>query len=98
MNMTRHPDWRDTEEDYYETRPEHDADSLTVGDTVIWRGGHGTAMPREAVVNAIEVVVTPGDKYGVAVESVPWAACTGRGVIIDLVNGHWCYGEQVSRA
>lgn len=62
---------------------------LKVGDTVVWRHAWNTEPPRDAVVTDIE------NHWGDGLESVPWSACGGRGIIVSLENGHWAYGFQI---
>lgn len=66
---------------------------LRVGDTVIWRGGHGTALPQLAIVVCIELCAL-GEKYGQDVDSVDWREISH--VIVDLDNGHFAYGDQLA--
>jgi hypothetical protein len=67
---------------------------LKVGDTVQWRGCFGSAPPVPAVVVAIDEV-EPGTKYGDSVDSMDWADVPSRAVV-NLDNGHWAYGRQIS--
>lgn len=70
---------------------------LKIGDKVIWRGSWGTEAPKEATVEAIELCAV-GSKYGKEVKSVDWSTITGgnRSVTVDLDNGHWAYGNQLT--
>lgn len=70
-------------------------DKIKVGSKVIWRGGWGTAEPVEAEIECIQRVAQ-GCKTGRVVESLSWSTISGRNVVIDLTNGHWCYGNQIS--
>ena len=71
-------------------------DRLTVGDTVLWRGGFGRDPAREAVVEGIELVEVVGEKYGTPVQTAPWSRLTGRHAVISFGN-YWAYAEQISR-
>ena len=68
---------------------------LKIGDEVSWRGAWGSQASKIAVVTEIEV--TNGGKYGDAVNSVEWSKVYDRNVVVTLDNGHWAYGEQISR-
>ena len=67
--------------------------TLKVGDTVMWRGGFGSDAPRKAKVVGIEVCPA-GSKYGAPRESVEWSKI--HSVVVDLDNGHWAKGHQIS--
>ena len=62
-----------------------------VGDTVLWRGGFGRSLPREAKIEGIEKC-EPGQKYGYSVEVIE----TWEHGVVDLDNGHWAYVHQLS--
>lgn len=68
---------------------------LSIGDTVLWRGGFGSAPMEYAVIEGIDECERRRDKYGTPVTEIPWAyieyAC------VSLDNGHWAYGEQLTR-
>ena len=68
---------------------------LKIGDEVSWRGAWGSQASKIAVVTEIEI--TNGDKYGRSVNSVGWTRVRDRNVVVTLDNGHWAYGEQISR-
>lgn len=68
---------------------------LKKGDTVIWRGSWGRDIPQEAIVDCIEVNCEVG--YGIEVNSVHWSNVNDRSVVVDLNNGHWAYGFQLSQ-
>jgi hypothetical protein len=70
-------------------------DTLKIGDTIIWRGGFGNEAPKEAKVEGIEH--TRGGKYGKQVSEIGWDKVRLREVVVDLDNGHWAYGSQISR-
>ena len=69
---------------------------LKKGDTVIWRGSWGNDLPKEAKVTSIEICPN-GMKNGEEVNEVPWDMVNGRNVVVDLDNGHWAYGDQISK-
>ena len=69
-------------------------DTIKVGDAVMWRGSFGRDKAAEAVVTSIELCEY-GEKYGTPVDEVDWNDL-GRAVM-DLDNGHWCYGGQIVR-
>lgn len=65
---------------------------LKIGDKVLWSGGHGTQPLKTATVENIEF---NGKQYG----SLPWKYILNSGeILIDLDNGHWCYGKQVKKS
>jgi hypothetical protein len=66
---------------------------IRIGDTVLWRGAFGQALERKAKVIGIERSGLQRDKYGVAVESIPYELKEYG--VFDLDNGCWCYGEQI---
>ena len=68
---------------------------LKIGDTVLWRGGFGNHNAQPAKVLSIERCL-PGEKYGDDVPVIAWAEVPSRAVV-DLDNGHWAYGDQLSR-
>ena len=65
---------------------------LRVGDKVRWRGSWGANPAVEATVTNIVV----GGKSGQDVLAVPWNGVQGREVVVDLDNGHWAYGSQIT--
>lgn len=70
-------------------------DKLKVGDKVMWRGGFGTEIPKVATVKSIELC-EPGEKYGEDVSEASWSERNR--LVVDLDNGHWAYGSQLSPA
>jgi len=70
---------------------------LKVGDTVLWRGGFGSNQSKLAKVTGIEKC-KPGSKYGNQVNEVDWNTVKNGNVTIDLDNGHWAHGHQISQA
>ena len=72
-------------------------DVLKTGDTVIWRGAWGIDEPKEAKVKEITLCEAEGVKHGRLVSEVLWDKVTsGRKIIVDLDNGHWAWGFQIS--
>jgi len=69
---------------------------LKVGDAVLWRGGFGSEPAKTAKVEGIEVCKS-GEKYGKPVDSVDWATVKNGNITVDLDNGHWAYGRQISQ-
>lgn len=67
---------------------------LKVGDTVSWRGSWGNDTPKNAKVEAIEINCI--GKNGTNVEEVNWDFVNSRSVMVDLDNGHWAYGNQIT--
>ena len=68
---------------------------LHIGDTVQWYGGFGTELGRQAVVTGI-TRTKQYEKYGEAVEQLPWTLIQAGYGIVDLANGHWAYGHQIT--
>ena len=68
---------------------------LKVGETVRWRGSWGNDAPKDAKVSSIQVDCV--NKEGTEVQKVNWALVNSRSVIVDLDNGHWAYGTQISK-
>ena len=66
---------------------------IKVGDTVLCRGSWGSEAPQTVTITHLELCVEAGDKYGVRVAELPWSE-KGRAVV-DMDNGHWCYGYQI---
>ncbi len=69
---------------------------LRIGQKVIWRGSFGKAKPIEAVVKYIQKNETNGSKDGRSVISIPWSEVTDRNILVDLDNGFWAWGYQIS--
>lgn len=67
---------------------------LKVGDSVMWRGGFGRDKAQQAVVKTIELC-EDGEKYGTPVDEVDTNLL--HRVVVDLDNGHWAYGDQITR-
>lgn len=67
---------------------------LKIGDEVMWRGGFGVDPPQKARVTGIEVCLA-GSKHGEPRDSVEWSKI--HSVVVDLDNGTWAKGHQISR-
>ena len=67
---------------------------ISVGDKVMWRGGFGTQPPKEATITGIELCGYAGAKYGEPRSSVDWSQQDR--IVVDLDNGHWARGSQLS--
>jgi hypothetical protein len=65
---------------------------LKVGDSVNWRGNWGSHPPKIAVVSSI-LLGTEEEPT----DSIEWEKVNTRDVITCLDNGHWAYGNQLSR-
>ena len=65
-------------------------DKLKVGDEVIWRGSWGKDLPKVVKVTCIEV-------NDINVSSIEWVNSGNRNVVVDLDNGHWAYGFQITK-
>jgi hypothetical protein len=68
--------------------------TLKIGDKVMWRGGFGGDSPKEAIVKSIELCKYAGEKYGNPVSQVFWKYKDR--IVVDLDNGHWAKGHQIS--
>jgi hypothetical protein len=67
---------------------------LNVGDKVMWRGGFGGDAPKEATITGIELCEYPDGKYGMSVTQVDWSKQDR--IVVDLDNGQWARGHQIS--
>lgn len=74
----------------YDNLNDMEMDKLKVGDEVIWRGSWGNDLPKEVKVTCIEV-------NDINVSSIEWVNTGNRNVVVDLDNGHWAYGFQISK-
>lgn len=70
---------------------------LKIGDTVSWRGCFGSDPAKDAEVKEIIITEQPRTKYGKNVDSVDWELVKENRVLVDLTNGFWAYGEQISK-
>jgi hypothetical protein len=75
-----------------------DTDFLTIGDTVNWRGGFGRDEAKPAKITGIEVCPL-GSKYGTPVKQILWKKINDstKTIVVNLDNGHWAYGVQISK-
>ena len=79
------------------------AGALAIGHRVWWRGSFGEDDPRLVRVTGLSVAEPGGSgKWGEPADSVSWGILDDprepRRVVLDLANGHWCYGFQVRPA
>ena len=70
-------------------------DYLKVGDRVLWRGGFGRDAAVEAIIERIEVDCI--NKEGDEVKAVKWDEVPNRDILVDLKNGHWARGHQLTK-
>jgi hypothetical protein len=68
---------------------------LKINDEVMWRGAWGIEPPIKAKVESIQLCAI-GSKYGREVSQIKWENVTTRAVV-SLDNGHWAYGNQLSK-
>ena len=68
--------------------------TLSIGDTVLWKGSWGSLPEQKAEVVGIEMVHS-GHKYGVPVDSVDWSSVDDR-IVVSLNNNQWAFGSQIS--
>ena len=66
---------------------------IKVGTKVKYRGCFGMDKPTIVKVKYIQRSEYKRDKYGVKVDSVPFAE--REYCVFGLNNGHWRYGEQI---
>lgn len=71
-------------------------DILRVGDTVMWKGAFGTQPPVEAKIVGMEWCQL-GVKNGIRTSNIDWGKANSRQLVVDLDNGHWAYGTQLSK-
>ena len=69
---------------------------LRIGDKVSWRGAWGSHDAVIAIVEGIEINCK--GKEGYPVDEVSWEEVKRGGVVVDLSNGHWAYGYQITKA
>jgi hypothetical protein len=67
---------------------------VSVGDTVMWHGGWDLSAPKKVKVTKIRVHIN--GRRGTPVVSAPWIEMTRHNAVVDLDNGVWCYGDQIS--
>ncbi len=71
---------------------------VKVGQTVNWKGGFGTEPVKEAKITVM-TLCAKGQKFGREVKSADWDTVLGKNkmqIIVELENGHWAYGNQLS--
>ena len=67
---------------------------VKVGTKVLYRGSFGTGPKKEATIIGIELCEREHEKYGEPVEEV--CAIDLPRCCVDLSDGHWAYGYQVT--
>ena len=69
------------------------AKQIKIGSRVMWRGSWGHDPAVETTVTHIEQTTEPHSKYGTEVAFIDFDErdCS----VMDLENGHWCYGDQI---
>lgn len=66
---------------------------LKVGDKVIYRGHWGKDLPKETIIESIELCNEEGGKHGDVVNEMTednYKRCC-----LELTDKHWCYGYQI---
>lgn len=67
------------------------------GDTVLWRGAWGSEPAKEAKIRSLIKCESEGVKDGTTVSEALWETVqNGRKFIVDLDNGSWAWGFQLS--
>lgn len=69
--------------------------SIKIGDTVIWRHAWGSAEPKKAVIETIEILKHAHHKEGKHVDEIPIEDLKLNRCIVTLTNGSWAYGYQI---
>ena len=69
------------------------AKQIKIGSKVMWRGSWGSDPAVEAKVERIEETQEPHEKDGREVAFIDFE--DRERSVIDLDNGHWCYGDQI---
>tara|TARA_R110000851_G_scaffold329247_2_gene500955 strand:- start:2744 stop:2965 length:222 start_codon:yes stop_codon:yes gene_type:complete len=69
--------------------------TLRKGDSVMWRGCFGKAIPKKVIVTSIEVNCIK--KIGIKVISSNWDYVKRKDTIVEFDNGHWSYGIQIDQ-
>ena len=69
------------------------AKQIKIGSRDMWRGSRSADPAVEAKVEHIEETQEPHEKDGREVAFIDFEdrECS----VIDLDNGHWCYGDQI---
>ena len=68
---------------------------IKIGTKVMWKGAWGMHPAKEAEIESIERV-KQGTKFGRSVKSIAWSTIKDRNVIVNLTNGYWAWGNQLS--
>ena len=69
------------------------AKQIKIGSKVMWRGSRGSDPAVEATAERIEETQEPHEKDGREVAFIDFE--DRERSVIDLDNGHWCYGDQI---
>lgn len=67
--------------------------TISVGDTVMWRGKWGADPAKPAKIVRMELCEQERSKYGVGVEQAHLR--DKNRLCVDLDNGSWAYGFQI---
>jgi hypothetical protein len=73
-----------------------DTNILNVGDTVNWKGSFGLSLAQPAKITGMEWCKV-GSKEGRPIKHIDWDKANSRQLVVDLDNGHWAYGTQLSK-
>lgn len=65
---------------------------LKVGDKVNYSIGNSIGIAKVINIDKVE----PHEKYGESVDEIHWKDVEFHAVV-DLDNGHWAYGSQISK-
>lgn len=71
-------------------------DTLQIGNPVAWRHAWGSGPLKEAVISHIMITAEPRSKDGEDAEEAPWTLVLENRVLVNLTNGSWAYGSQIS--
>lgn len=69
--------------------------TISIGDTVLWRGSFGLDNAAPAQVVAMELTDQPRQKYGIDRPTVTYQQVRENRVVFALSNGRWCYSDQI---
>ncbi len=75
----------------------NDKNFLNIGDKVMWSGSWGSETAELAEVDSITMVETDTKRNIGDVDCLHWNFVRGRECIINLTNGHWAWGFQVTK-
>jgi hypothetical protein len=69
--------------------------TIKIGDTITYRGCFGSDLPKQAIVEHMEVTPQRRSKYGESVREVGVDMVKDNRVLFSMSDGHWCYSDQV---